>query len=245
MSAISPQPTPSIYNSITSSKNNDNQEIFDVFNSFMRSDDRSIFYKMAMKINIFNTIADLPGDIVECGVFKGSSLLLWLKLVSMTTPNSIRKVIGFDFFDQNFVETLENNTDKKAMSEVFSRCPLIRDDISVEGITKRILNAGFHTSKFELVKGDLSNTSKEYVNSRPGMRISLLYMDVDLETPTYDALCAMWDRIVPGGIVVFDEYGYHIWSESNAVDRFIKEKRLELHLFNIPSPTAFIIKPKE
>ncbi|MDD4931339.1 MAG: macrocin O-methyltransferase [Candidatus Colwellbacteria bacterium] len=231
---------PSIYNSNT--KINDNQVVFDAFNTLMRSDDRTVFYKMATKINIFNMIAYLPGDIIECGVFKGSSLLLWLKLVAMTTPNSIRKVIGFDFFDQNFVEDLEDATDKKAMAEVFSRCPVSRDDISVEGITSRLVEANFSQSKFELVKGDLSVTSKEYVDSRPGMRIALLYMDVDLEKPTYDALCVMWDRIVPGGIVVFDEYGYHIWSESNAVDQFVKEKELTLHLLDIPSPTAYIIK---
>lgn len=235
--------TPSIYNSSGPVSGNDGtQYVFDAFNTLMRSDDRTVFYKMAMKINIFNMITNLPGDIIECGVFKGSSLLLWLKLVSMTTPNSIRKVIGFDFFDQNFVEELEDATDKKAMAEVFSRCPVSRDDISVEGITAKLIGANFSHSKFELVKGDLSITSKDYVSSRPGMRIALLYMDVDLEKPTYDALCTLWDRVVSGGIVVFDEYGYHVWSESNAVDRFVKEKGLSLHLLNIPSPTAYIIK---
>jgi len=231
----------SIYNS--SSKTESNQYVFDALNTLIMSDDRTVFYKMATKINLYQLIAHLPGDIIECGVFKGCSLLLWLKLVSMNTPNSIRKVIGFDFFDPNFVSTLENDTDKNAMGEVFSRCPVTRDDISVEGITDKILSAKFHHSKFELVKGDLSITSKKYVSDRPGMRIALLYMDVDLEKPTYDALCTMWDRIVPGGIVVFDEYGYHVWSESNAVDQFIKEKGLNLYLLNIPAPTAYIIKP--
>lgn len=236
--------TPSIYNSNSPVLcNNETQNIFDAFNTFMRSDDRSIFYKMAMKITIFNMISYLPGDIVECGVFKGSSMLLWLKLIAMNTPNSIRKVIGFDFFDQNFVEELTDVTDKKGMSEVFSRCHVTKDDISVEGITSRLIDAKFSPSKFELVKGDLSRTSKEYVDARPGFRIALLYLDVDLEKPTYDALQYMWDRIVPGGVVVFDEYGYHIWSESNAVDRFVKEKGLELRPLNIPSPTAYIIKP--
>jgi hypothetical protein len=47
---------------------------------------------------------------------------------------------------------------------------------------------------------------------------------------------------VPGGLVVFDEYAYHIWSESNAVDKFIKEKGLCLYNTHIESPTAYIIK---
>jgi hypothetical protein len=52
----------------------------------------------------------------------------------------------------------------------------------------------------------------------------------------------MWDRIVDGGVVVFDEYAYHNWSESNGVDRFIKEHNLKLYPTRIKTPTAYLIK---
>jgi hypothetical protein len=65
---------------------------------------------------------------------------------------------------------------------------------------------------------------------------------MDLEKPTYDALVVFWDRIVKGGIIVFDEYGYNAWTESNAVDRFISEKKLRLHKIDLQSPTAYVIK---
>lgn len=219
-----------------------NQYIFDALNTLIMSEDRNVFYKLATKISLYNMVANLPGDIVEIGIFKGCSVLLWLKLNSMYTPNSIRKVIGFDFFDSGFVDQLGNDLDKTAMAQVFSRCPTTREEISVEGITNKILAAGFDNSKFELVKGDVSITSKEYADSRPGMRISLLYMDVDLEKPTYDTLYNLWDKVVIGGIIVFDEFAYHYWSESNAVDRFIKEKGLKLNMLYVPAPTAYIIK---
>jgi hypothetical protein len=38
----------------------------------------------------------------------------------------------------------------------------------------------------------------------------------------------MWDNVTKGGIIVFDEYGYHSWSESKGVDKFIQEKNLEI-----------------
>ena len=53
---------------------------------------------------------------------------------------------------------------------------------------------------------------------------SILYLDLDLYKPTYKALVNLWDNVVEGGLIIFDEYGYHNWSESQAVDRFIKEK---------------------
>jgi hypothetical protein len=69
-------------------------------------------------------------------------------------------------------------------------------------------------------------------------------LDVDLEIPTRDTLTALWDRVVPGGMVVFDEYAYHAWGESNAVDAFMKEHGggRQLHTTGIAAPTAYLIK---
>jgi hypothetical protein len=206
--------------------------------------ERNVFNKLIWRFKLFEKIKHLNGDIVECGIFKGSGLFTWLKLISLEQPHSIKKVIGFDFFDSSFVENLENEQDKTSMSHVFLRSNnLSKSEISIEDITKKCINSNFDTSKFELIKGDISVTSLEYIRNRPGFRISLLYLDMDLDKPTYDSLCVFWDRIVPGGIIVFDEYAYHNWSESNGVDRFLKGKNLNLLNTHIATPTAYIIKP--
>jgi hypothetical protein len=185
----------------------------------------------------------LMGDIVECGVFKGSGLATWLKIIEMNEPNSIKKVIGFDFFNPDFVKELDDAIDKATMSQVFDRCEdLDKIEISKEGINKKLIKCGFKPDKFELVQGDVSDTSKSFLEDKPGLRISVLYLDLDLDIPTYNALNNMWDRVVDGGVVVFDEYAYHNWSESNGVDRFVKERGLKLESTQLKTPTAFIIK---
>lgn len=224
-------------------KINVNQDIYNSFNNFILSSDRNVFNKLIIKDFFYNLTKDLHGDIIECGVFKGSGLLSWLKLLDLYEPNSLKKVIGFDFFNPKFVDNLENEIDRKTMKQVFDRdANLMIDDISLDGITSTIRSAGFDTDKYDLVAGDVSITSKKYLEDKPGLRISILYLDIDLDKPTYDALNNMWDRIVPGGVVVFDEYAYHSWSESDAVDRFIKDRNLKLHNTKIKTPTAYIIK---
>ena len=100
---------------------------------------------------------------------------------------------------------------------------------------------GFESEKFKLVKGDISETSKSFYEDKPGARISLLYLDLDLEIPTYNVLVNLYDKIVDGGIIVFDEYAYHIWSEANAVDKFLQEyPGAELKHTFIKAPTAYI-----
>lgn len=220
-----------------------NQGIFDSYNNWIMSADRKVFFKLCMRMNLFNQVKDLHGDIVECGVFKGAGLLSWLKLIDMHQPHSIKKVIGFDFFDPSFTDSLESSMDKENMKHVFNRDPSLKSsELSIESIKLKLNNAGFNDNKFELIKGDISDTAKLFVEDKPGFRISLLYLDLDLDHPTYDTLEAFWDRVVPGGIVVFDEYAIYSWTESNAVDRFFKDKKVKIINTNIFSPSAYIIK---
>jgi hypothetical protein len=223
-----------------------NQKNYDSFNDFIFSNDRNIFNKMYSRIQFYEMTKHLNGDIVECGVFKGSGLLTWLKILGMNEPNSIKKVVGFDFFDSDFVDDLEKGIDRDTMKQVFTRVEnLDLSDISQTTIQKKIIDAGFTESNFELIKGDVIETTKQYSENSPGFRISVLYLDMDLYKPTYAALKNLWKNVVTGGVVVFDEYAYHSWSESDAVDEFIDEFGLKLHRTNIKAPTAYIIKEKK
>ena len=48
----------------------------------------------------------------------GSGIMSWLKILEMDKPHSIKKVIGFDIFDKEFVNNL-SGIDKASMSKVF------------------------------------------------------------------------------------------------------------------------------
>lgn len=220
-----------------------NQNIYDSYNSFIFSKDRNIFNKMYSRFYFYNKTQHLLGDIVECGVFKGSGLFSWLKMLDMNEPNTIKKVIGFDFFDPKFVDDISDKIERETMKQVFNRCSeLDMNDVSFSGIETKLKSAEFKQTKYELIAGDISETTKKIIEERPGFRISILYMDLDLEEPTYNTLTNLWDRVVPGGIVAFDEHAYHSWTESNAVDRFVQEKKLVLHRTNVQAPTAYIVK---
>lgn len=219
------------------------QEFFDAFNKFMLSGDKKVFNKLIARTLLYNEVKDIPGDIVECGVFKGTGLYTFLKLRNLYNPNSVKKVIGFDFFDtENLINSITDKFDKETMNILFEGRNFSHENSFKDNFRNQILSHGFSESEFELVEGDVSSTTKKFSQENPGFKISLLYMDLDLEEPTYNTLVNLWDNITKGGIVVFDEYGYHKWSESKAVDRFIQEKNLELKTLNYSAPTAYIKK---
>ncbi len=219
------------------------QELFDSFNNFILSNDTKIFNKLIARTLMYNKVKHIPGDIVECGVFKGSGLYTFLKLKRIFNPNSHKKVIGFDFFDDDtLVSTLTNDIDKNYMTELFNGRDFHHNESFKDLLYNDIIKNGFLPNEFDLIKGDVSVTTHKFSNENPGFKISLLYMDLDLEKPTYETLSNFWDNMTKGGIIVFDEYGYHKWSESKGVDRFIQEKGLELNSINFLCPTAYIQK---
>jgi hypothetical protein len=219
------------------------QLIFDSFNSFLLSNDRRVFNKLISRALLYNEVKDIPGDIVECGVFKGTGLYTFLKLKNIFNPNTSKKVIGFDFFNtEELIHSIDNNLDKEAMEVLFDERNFIHDKSFKEIFNNQLLSHGFLESEFQLIEGDISDTSKKFSQENPGFKISLMYMDLDLELPTYNTLVNLWDNITKGGIIVFDEYGYHKWSESKGVDRFINEYNLEIKSLNYMCPTAYIKK---
>jgi hypothetical protein len=222
---------------------NNNQNLYDNFNGFILNDDTRIFNKLITRTLLYDKIKDIPGDIVECGVFKGSGTFTFLKLKNIFNPNSSKKVIGFDFFNTDeLIKSIQNGQDKEPMNTLFDSRNFKHTDSFKTQLENNILEAGFNQSEFMLIAGDVSLTTKDFSRNNPGFKIALLYMDVDLELPTYDALTNLWDNMTKGGLIVFDEYGHHKWSESKGVDRFLEEKNLEIVSLNNYCPTAYIQK---
>ena len=227
-------PDADIYNGIKQTP----QHVYDSYNQFIFSDDTRVFNKMIKRTELYLLTKDMIGDVLEFGVFKGASIGLWIKLLKMYEPNSITKVIGFDFFDSTELINGLDGLNKNMMTTVVGR--VTDKDLFLNSVTANL--QVIDPSKFMLIKGDAVNTSKTFINKNPGLKIKLLYMDLDLEIPTYNTLVNLWDNVTKGGVIVFDEYGYHKWSESIGVDRFLEERNLEIKNLDYFCPTAYIKK---
>lgn len=218
-------------------------DIYMNFNNFMFSNDIKLIGKLLHRYEYFNRIKHLPGDIVEIGVFKGSGIATFSKFLELYCPNSNKKVIGFDIFNPSEYNKSVNDSklDKERMNTVYSR---VKDnELSLKGVENNLSKMCIH-KKYLLVEGDVEVSIPSFLEKNPGLRVSMLYIDCDLERPTYYSLKYLWDRILPGGIILFDEYEYHGFSESNGVDKFLKENNIEYNLIstNFMCPTAYIVK---
>ncbi|NBO70379.1 MAG: hypothetical protein EBU66_19925 [Bacteroidetes bacterium] len=216
------------------------QVIYDAYNTLVFSPDTRVFNKMIKRTEIYMKVKDLLGDILEFGVFKGSGIALFLKLKEMYEPNSHMKVIGFDYFQKESLIDSLDGINKNSMTSILTRVD--SSDLSLDSVTMRL--SCYNPDNYMLIQGDAAAECKKFCVEYPGSKIKILYMDLDTAEPTYTILKALWSRVVKGGIVVFDEYAFHVWDETLGVDAFLKEIEGQYESFNtfINAPTMYIKK---
>ncbi len=234
--------TPNTHFPSTLSKEEVEQKLWDCYNGLLQGPDLDRMRKIFARYELFLPTIELPGDIVECGVFKGTGFMFFLKCLLIRTHGSQKRVVGFDVFDDLDKMQLEGK-DEEEMKKLYELAN-VNKGITMESIYDMAekLNA---RNRVELISGDICETAQAYRKANPGFRISLLNLDLDLARPTKGTLEALWDLIVPGGIVMFDEYALPRWSESQGADEFFKERGIKYKLKMFPwafSPTAYLIK---
>ena len=213
------------------------ENIWKWYNSMLLSQDIDRIRKLLVRYELFKKSLNVPGDIIECGVFKGVGLMYWLKLLKIYAPGEKKRVIGFDTFSKfsSQLKNFEKNSAKKYIKEA-----------NFKGIDHKKLLSLTKKNGFDncvLVKGEIKNTVKNFLEKNKGLRISLINIDFDTYSGTKAVLENLYNRVSRGGIIILDEYGKSGWGESDAVDEFFKKKKIKIQSVRYSSqPTAFIVK---
>ena len=205
---------------------------WDAENIFYLKSDHKRISKFIAQYEIFNKIKKIPGDIVECGVFRGVSLSRFLNFTKIFSVK--KKVFGFDAFG-NF--PLGERIDDKKFS--FKHDKKIGLGIN-ERILEKILKKKNHFN-FKLIKGNIMHTLPRFLKKNK-IKISLLHLDLDVFTATKFALEKLYPLISKNGIILIDDYK-HIPNTTKAVNIFLKsKKKLKISKLDFPNRPSFIIK---
>lgn len=175
---------------------------------------------------LYKSVASLPGDVIELGVYKGETLLNFAKFMEILNPGDrTKRVIGFDHW-----KGLQDITEHDGHDEKVNNVEGGWNPQEFHAHLLQLIDL-FHRDSFvpkapriELVDGDIRSTVFDYTKENPGLRISLLHFDCDLYEPTLAGLQAFYPHVVTGGLVLFDEYGLSKWpGESRAVEEYFAE----------------------
>jgi hypothetical protein len=212
------------------------EKSFDHENGFLLTSDPIRIQKWATHYNLYCKITNLPGDIVECGVYKGGSLIRFLTYRDMLENPLSRKIVGFDAFGEFPVSESYSENDINFVDQ-FSKAG--GDGIEITQLEKSLRFKGF--VNYELIKGDVKMTINEYLSAHTALKISLLHLDMDVYEPTSYSINLLWERLVPGGLVLIDDYAT-VEGATRAVDEFLSNHKCKIYKPSTAHVPAYIIK---
>lgn len=213
------------------------EKSFDYENGFYLTSDKYRMGNILAHYELYKKIVGLPGDVIELGVFKGSSLIQFCTFRDLLENENARKIIGFDMFG-SFPKTDKVESDNVFIDKWNSQ---FEDDfLSQEDLYKSLEHKNI--DNVQLVKGNILETLNQYLIDNPHTRISLLHIDTDVYEPSKLGLELLFDRVVKGGVIIFDDYAT-VEGETLAVEEFFQDKDYVLRKFPFShTKPSYIIK---
>jgi O-methyltransferase len=177
------------------------------------------------------TREDIPGDFVECGVWKGgSSMIAALTFARLNAAH--RKMYLYDTFaGMPDKDKRDEDSGSGPFQIAMGITTFLRGGhsgifyASVEEVKKNMESTGYPQELILLVRGLIENTV-------PGIapeQIALLHLDSDLYQSTYHELAHLYPRLSRGGVLIIDDY--ENWKGSReATDQYFREQGISINL---------------
>jgi len=208
--------------------------IWDIENDFYLKSNVSRLKKAVCHYEVFKKTLDVPGFVIECGVFKGSSLIRFLTFRDIFKKSKRKKVIGFDPFGKFPKQQIKED----------QRFAIHHDKGTGLGIEKQKLKKHLIKKKFKnfnLVKGDLLKTLPLYLYKNKNLKISFLHLDMDVYEPTKFALETLYEKVSKNGIILIDDFE-GVKGATIATKQFIKKKKIKIQKLSFDKRLSYIVK---
>ncbi len=176
---------------------------------------------------------DIPGVIVECGVWKGGSVMA-AALTLIECNKSDRDIYLFDTFEGMTKPGKEDiNYKNIPATEKFEKTKITDNSSNwqraeLDEVKLAVFSTGYPQDKFHFVKGMVENTLPDMA---PEL-ISILRLDTDWYQSTKHELINLFPRLSKGGILIIDDYGSYQGSKK-AVDEYFEETKNPILLVRI------------
>lgn len=175
---------------------------------------------------------EVPGDIVECGVWKGGSIMICAFILKKMNQTG-RKIYLYDTYEGMTIPS-DKDVDyaNKPAQKIWDDWQAGEFDewntVSQEEVKHNVFSTGYPQDKFVFVKGKVEETI-------PGItpdKISILRLDTDWYESTYHELGYLFPKLSVNGVIIIDDYG-HWRGAREATDKYFAENNVKILLNRI------------
>jgi hypothetical protein len=187
--------------------------------------------------------AGVAGDVVECGVWRGGSMqaVAWTLLEQ---NDAERDLYLFDTYegmpppDEND-KRIRDGSSAEELLQQHRRTHPVWAYAGLDDVRDGMAETGYPAERTHFVRGLVEDT----IPSDAPERIALLRLDTDWYASTKHGLEQLYPRLVPGGVLILDDYGH--WDGARkATEEYLASIDDELLLLPISSGRIAVKLPK-
>jgi hypothetical protein len=182
----------------------------------------------------------IEGDFVECGVWKGGSMMAIARTL-LSLGEASRKLLLYDTFEGMSEPGKEDvdfkNLDAKRQLEKSDKNSHVWAYSPLENVQKNIASTKYPQNKILYIKGKVEDTIPATLPDE----IALLRLDTDWYESTKHELIHLFPRLQKGGVLIIDDYGF--WKGARkAVDEYLEENNVRILLTRMDNTGRIAIK---
>ena len=202
----------------------DNDGTFKKLFQLVNSDSELTYDRKYSLYELFKLVLNIPGDVAECGVYKGSSAFFLGRHISKLCLD--KRLCLFDSFKGlSTPEILDGSWWKKG--DLKSSIDEVNENLSQLG----------DVSFVDIYEGWIPDRFYEVADRR----FCFVHIDLDLAKPTLSAVKFFYSRLSYGGIMLLDDYGFKSCPGVTQIfDDFMADK--PENIINLSSGGCFIMK---
>jgi Macrocin-O-methyltransferase (TylF) len=167
----------------------------------------SLLAKILFMNEVYERVKDIPGVLIELGVWFGQNLVLLENLRAIHEPfNKQRIIVGFDTF-AGYRDLSDRDARTRVMLDDTYKTPAGYKDFLANLLAVHEGNNAFGHARgnHRLVEGDAEVTVPRYFQDHPETLVAMAFFDIGTYKPTKAALEAIKPALVSGSVIVFDE----------------------------------------
>jgi hypothetical protein len=173
----------------------------------------------------------LDGDFMECGTFKGD--FAWVITQCVDIPSRAKRLYLYDSFDG--LDDSQTREDDYVLNPNYAK--IANEAYQEPGIYEHVCKRFKDMPHVEVTKGFLPGMLTEVCPEK----ISFLHIDLNSPEAERATLSFLWPRIVDGGIVVFDDYGWLFFEKQKAAVDAVAEGFFHT-ILELPSGQGLLVK---
>ena len=177
--------------------------------------------------------AKIDGAIVECGVWRGGSMMAVAKTL-LNRGTTDRELFLFDTFEgMTNPGPYDVAVTGESAASLLQESPRTEEDrmwcyAPMEKVAQALARTGYPELRTHLIPGRVEDT----LESKAPEAIALLRLDTDWYESTRHEMEVLFPRLRQGGVVIIDDYG-HWQGARRAVDEYVRTHCVKLFLHPI------------